>query len=95
MVNFALDNETTFAYHNFILRYFFSSFLLNAFGSLGYYFWTQVHEGNSDTSTFNSTELALTVLAVILLTIVLVCSAVLLHNLFALTFFKNGIVLDV
>lgn len=74
---------------------FFSSFLLNAFGSLGYYFWTQVHEGNSDTSTFNSTELALTVLAVILLTIVLVCSAVLLHNLFALTFFKNGIVLDV
>ena len=39
---------------------FFSSFLLNAFGSLGYYFWTQVHEGNSDTSTFNSTELALT-----------------------------------
>lgn len=24
MVNFALDNETTFAYHNFILRYFFS-----------------------------------------------------------------------
>ncbi len=22
---------------------FFSSFLLNAFGSLGYYFWTQVH----------------------------------------------------
>ena len=42
---------------------FFSSFLLNAFGSLGYYFWTQVHEGNSDTSTFNSTELALTVLA--------------------------------
>lgn len=23
MVNFALDNETTFAYHNFILRYFF------------------------------------------------------------------------
>lgn len=68
---------------------FFSSFLLNAFGSLGYYFWTQVHEGNSDTSTFNSTELALTVLAVILLTIVLVCSAVLLHNLFALTFFQK------
>ena len=32
---------------------FFSSFLLNAFGSLGYYFWTQVHEGNSDTSTSN------------------------------------------
>lgn len=28
MVNFALDNETTFAYHNFILRYFFSSFYL-------------------------------------------------------------------
>ncbi len=68
---------------------FFSSFLLNAFGSLGYYFWTQVHEGNSDTSTFNSTELALTVLAVILLTIVLVCSAVLLHNLFAMTFFQK------
>ncbi len=61
----------------------------------GITFWTQVHEGNSDTSTFNSTELALTVLAVILLTIVLVCSAVLLHNLFALTFFQNGIVLDV
>ena len=68
---------------------FFSSFLLNAFGSLGYYFWTQVHEGNSDTSTFNSTELALTALAVILLTIVLVCSAVLLQNLFALTFFQK------
>lgn len=68
---------------------FFSSFLLTAFGSLGYYFWTQVHEGNSGTNTFNSTELALTALAVILLTIVLVCSAVLLHNLFALTFFQK------
>lgn len=67
----------------------FSGFLLDAFGRLGYYFWTQVHNGTSETTEFDSTQLVLTILAIVLILLVMLCSVILLHNLFSLTFIQK------
>lgn len=68
---------------------FFSSFLLSSFGSLGYNFWNQVHDGNSEASTFDSTQWILIALVLILLGLVILCSAVLTYNLLSLTFIQK------
>lgn len=64
----------------------FSCFLLGAFGSLGYEFWGQVHPESSGPVEFDATRWILVSLVAVLLLVVCACAAVLLHNLFALTF---------
>ncbi len=63
----------------------FSTFLLCAFGSFGYEFWMQIHEGSTASGEFDSTQFILISLIAVLLLLVLSCSAILLYNLFSLT----------
>lgn len=67
----------------------FSSFLLTAFGSFGYDFWVQVHEGSGESASFDHTQLVLISLVTVLLLLVAACSAILLHNLYSLTFARK------
>lgn len=64
----------------------FSSFLLTAFGSLGYDFWRQVHGEAGEGAEFDSTRKILILLILILLLLVTSCAGILLRNLFSLTF---------
>lgn len=64
----------------------FSGFLLDLFGSLGYYFWNQVHDGASGDTVYDPTQRILTALACILLILVAVCAATLLCNMLLLSF---------
>lgn len=67
----------------------FSCFLLTAFGSLGYDFWRQVHSGSDETTKFDSTQSILIALVIVLLLLVVSCTAVLLYNLFSLTLMQR------
>lgn len=67
----------------------FSCFLLSAFGSLGYDFWMQIHEGTSQKTEFDATQWILVALVLVLLLLVVSCSVILLHNLFSLTFLQK------
>lgn len=60
--------------------------LLDAFGSFGYDFWTQVHEGGGEAAGYDQTQLILISLVTVLLSLVAACSGILLHNLYSLTF---------
>lgn len=64
----------------------FSSCLLHVFCGLGWYFWIQVHGDSVRAGTYDFRHQILAVLAVLLLLIVFSCSAVLVYNLFSLTF---------
>lgn len=67
----------------------FSLCLLEAFGSFGYEFWGQVHPGGGEETAFDMTRWILVLLAAVLVLVVVSCSAVLLHNLFALTVYQR------
>lgn len=60
--------------------------LLGAFGSFGYDFWVQVHEGGGEAPGYDQTQLILISLVTVLLSLVAACSGILLHNLYSLTF---------
>lgn len=64
----------------------FSCILLIAFCSFGYDFWEQVHQGAGGEAEFDFTQKVLILLITVLLLLILLCAAILLHNLFSLTF---------
>lgn len=66
-----------------------SGFLLGAFGSFGYEFWGQVHQGATEGAVFDATSRILAALVAILLLLVVSCSGLLLYNLFSLTFHQQ------
>lgn len=66
-----------------------SCFLLEAFGSFGYDFWDQVHEGSKEAAGYDRTQWILIALVTILLLLVAACSGILLHNLYSLTFARR------
>lgn len=66
-----------------------SCLLLGAFASFGCEFWAQVH-GEADRSVeYDQTQLILILLITVLLILVAACSAILLHNLYSLTFARQ------
>lgn len=67
----------------------FSCFLLSAFGEFGYDFWHQVHEGTTERIEFDSTQFVLAALITVLLSLVTVCSVILLYNLSSLAFLQR------
>lgn len=67
----------------------FSCFLMTAFGSFGYDFWRQVHSEAKEETKFDSTQRILVLLVMVLLLLVASCAAILLHNLFSLTFLQR------
>lgn len=64
----------------------FSCILLITFCSFGYDFWEQVHQGAGEEAEFDFTQNVLILLITVLLLLILLCAAILLHNLFSLTF---------
>ena len=64
----------------------FSFFLLGTFVSFGYDFWDQVHTSADEAAQYDRTQWILICLVAVLLLLVAACAAVLLHNLFSLTF---------
>lgn len=64
----------------------FSCILLITFCSFGYDFWRQVHQGAGEEAEFDFTRKVLALLLAVLLLLILLCAAILLHNLFSLTF---------
>lgn len=64
----------------------FSCILLITFCSFGYDFWRQVHQGAGEEAEFDFTRNVLILLITVLLLLILLCAAILLHNLFSLTF---------
>lgn len=67
----------------------FSCILLLTFCSFGYDFWRQVHQGAGEEAEFDFTQKVLILLIAVLLSLILMCAAILLHNLFSLTFPKR------
>lgn len=67
----------------------FSSILLHVFCGLGCYFFNQVHGEKSGAASFGLGQLILAALAAVLLILVFSCSAVLIRNLFSLTFVQR------
>lgn len=63
-----------------------SSAMLHAFCAFGYYFWEQVHGTRRQAVEFGSGQRILITLVAVLVVLVFSCSAVLVQNLFALTF---------
>ncbi len=66
-----------------------SVFLLGAFGSFGYDFWMQVHEGAGESAGYDRTQMILISLVTVLLLLVAGCCGILLHNLYSLTFARR------
>lgn len=66
-----------------------SVFLLGAFGSFGYDFWIQVHQGSGENVGYDQTQMILIALVAVLLLLVAGCSGILLHNLYSLTFARR------
>lgn len=64
----------------------FSCIMLITFCSFGYDFWEQVHQGAGEEAEFDFTQNVLILLITVLLLLILLCAAILLHNLFSLTF---------
>ncbi|MDE7298810.1 MAG: ABC transporter permease [Lachnospiraceae bacterium] len=64
----------------------FSCILLITFCSFGYDFWKQVHQGAGEEAEFDFTQKVLILLMAVLLLLIVMCAAILLHNLFSLTF---------